>query len=77
MIWLPSSRVCRGWRQSSASGVLATARPRLLRKSSGHFGLAAGDQHHVFGALLQAEGDGVVGGGVAGVQGGDDVDLRG
>jgi hypothetical protein len=28
-------------------------------------------------AFGQAEGDGVVGGGVAGVQGGDDVDLLG
>jgi hypothetical protein len=30
-----------------------------------------------FACLLQAEGDGVVGGGVAGVQRGDDVDARG
>jgi hypothetical protein len=30
-----------------------------------------------FACFLQAEGDGVVGGGVAGVQRGDDVDARG
>ena len=48
----------------------------VLVQSPGQLGLAAGHQHHVLGFLLQAKGDGVVGGGVAGVQRGDHVDLR-
>ena len=49
----------------------------VLVQGAGQLGLAAGHQHHVLGFLLQAKGDGVVGGGVAGVQRGDHVDLLG
>ena len=41
-----------------------------------HLGLAARHQHHEFGVFLQAKGNRVIGGGVTGVQGGDDVHLR-
>lgn len=45
----------------------------VLSQGGGHFGLAAGDQHDEAGLLGQGEANGVVGGGVAGVQGGDQV----
>ncbi len=49
----------------------------VLVERPGQLGLAAGHQHHVFGFLLQTKSDGVVGGGVASVQGRHHVDLRG
>lgn len=42
-----------------------------------HLGLAAGHDHHRLRLLGQAKGNRVVGGGVAGVQGGDDADAWG
>ena len=47
----------------------------VLPQMAGQFGLTTRHQHHVTGLLGQAKGDGIVGGGVASVQGRDDVDL--
>ena len=44
---------------------------------SSRFGLAAGHQYHVPRLFVQAKGNGIVGGGVAGVQGGHDIHLLG
>jgi hypothetical protein len=49
----------------------------VLTQAGGDLGLAAGNDHHGPGLLLQAEGDGVVGGGITGMQGRDHVELRG
>lgn len=49
----------------------------VLAQYRRHFRLAAGHDHDVPGLFLQRETDRVVGGGVAGVQGGDHVDGRG
>jgi hypothetical protein len=75
--WLPNSRVWIGWRQSSASGVFANACVLVLAQHGGDLGLAAGHEHDELRLLVQREADGVVGGGVAGVQRGDDVDALG
>ncbi len=48
----------------------------VLAQGGGHFGLAARHQHQVLRPVRQRKGDGVVGGGVAGVQGGDHIDHR-
>ena len=54
----------------------ARQRQRLvLAQHAGNLGLAAGHQHHVARVARQAEGDRVVGRGVAGVQRGHDIDL--
>jgi hypothetical protein len=49
----------------------------VLAQHRCHFRLAAGHDDDVLGLLLQGEVDRVVSGGVAGVQGGDDVDGGG
>ena len=55
----------------------ARQRQRLgLAQAGRHLGLAAGHQHHEARLLGEAEGDRVVGGGVAGMQRGHDVDAR-
>ena len=64
----PVSRVCRGWRHSSASGVRDSARRLGLAQASRHLRLAARHEHHEARLLAQAECDGVVGRGIAGVQ---------
>jgi hypothetical protein len=42
-----------------------------------HFSLAARHQHHGPGLLLKAEGNGVIGRGIAGMQGSDHINLGG
>ena len=49
----------------------------VLAQHRGNLGLAAGHEHDGACALVQREADRVVGGGVAGVQRGDDVDAPG
>jgi hypothetical protein len=49
----------------------------LAAQLRGDFGLAAGDENDELRLLLEREANGVVGGGVAGVQRGDDVDRSG
>ena len=49
----------------------------VLAQAGGQLGLAAGHQHHGLRLLGQTEGDGVVGGGVAGVQRSHHVDALG
>jgi hypothetical protein len=70
--WLPNSRVCSGWRQISVSELASDALVAVEHR--GHFGLAARHQHDEARLFGQREMDGVIGGGVAGVQGGDHVD---
>jgi hypothetical protein len=49
----------------------------LAAQHGGDFGLAAGDEDDELRLLVQGEADGVVGGRIAGVQRGDDVDRSG
>ena len=51
-------------------GVLVPAQHR------GNLGLAAGHEHHVSGLFVESETNRVIGGRIAGVQRGDDVNVR-
>ena len=64
-----------GWRQRSVSGGGAEGDVLARTQGGGDFGLAARHEHDEARAAGEGEAQGVVGGGVAGVQRGDDVDV--
>ncbi len=71
--WLPSSRVCSGCRHSSASAVRASCAALCWRRQAAASAWQQGTSTRCCAFFLQGKGDGVIGGGVASVQGGDDV----